>query len=420
MVCSLGSGRMAVMARLLAAKSFSPSITEEVGHQKLAAQSICRELSEADEANLLDEEDMHVFGLKPMDDPLHLVCCNACKKPVKASQYAAHAELCRTLNSIEENNLGLDGCIRHRKPTKKERKKLLTAYANKATSVVELERSESIDANDTGVSQSKLDGLLGKRNSAYVDTKYLMDGSGLSPGNTDHSACVMAPPTKRSKLIAGGWLPLSDDIETVAAVSKVTSSQDTCRDSLKGTVSVSNTPNDQVFVCKTSGKVDECCLPLEDIPFPLASKVYYSQRSNRLRSALCRLYCESVASTKQLFSDPVNSEMLNETMIPSQASSQKNSPLKQRNNLLNNKQDSLSMPSMRKPDQFLVQSSEVCLGTSGGCQPPGDFSKQFPADNVPRPQVTPASLTRNKYLPKPFSGQSLGTVQQQNGSVPVI
>lgn len=39
-------------------------------------------------------------------------------------------------------------------------------------------------------------------NSAYVDTKYLMDGSGLSPGNTDHSACVMAPPTKRSKLYA--------------------------------------------------------------------------------------------------------------------------------------------------------------------------------------------------------------------------
>ncbi|MFQ6631364.1 hypothetical protein Gotur_008921 [Gossypium turneri] len=56
MVCSLGSGRMAVMARLLEAGSISPSIAEEVGNKKLAAQYIYRELHEADEANLLDEE----------------------------------------------------------------------------------------------------------------------------------------------------------------------------------------------------------------------------------------------------------------------------------------------------------------------------------------------------------------------------
>lgn len=58
MVCSLGSGRMAVMAKLLAAKSFSQSKAGriEVGHQKLAAKLICKELNEADEANLLDEE----------------------------------------------------------------------------------------------------------------------------------------------------------------------------------------------------------------------------------------------------------------------------------------------------------------------------------------------------------------------------
>lgn len=31
-------------------------MAEEVGHQKLAAQYICRELRDADEANLLDEE----------------------------------------------------------------------------------------------------------------------------------------------------------------------------------------------------------------------------------------------------------------------------------------------------------------------------------------------------------------------------
>ncbi|GMP76774.1 hypothetical protein CsSME_00033309 [Camellia sinensis var. sinensis] len=73
MVCSLGSGRMEAMARLLAAGSFSQTIAEEVGNQKLAAQYIQRELREADDANLLDEEDMHVFDLKPMTDSLHLV-----------------------------------------------------------------------------------------------------------------------------------------------------------------------------------------------------------------------------------------------------------------------------------------------------------------------------------------------------------
>ena len=65
---------------------------------------------------------------------------------------------------------------------------------------------------------------------------------------------------------------------------------------------------------------------------PLATKIYYSQRNNRLRSALCHLYCESVASTKQLSSDVVNAEILSETMIASQASSQKDNSLKQTNN----------------------------------------------------------------------------------------
>ncbi|KAJ0807470.1 hypothetical protein HanLR1_Chr00c1229g0797521 [Helianthus annuus] len=35
--------------------------------------------------------DMDVFGLRPMVDPLILVSCNSCKKPVKVSQYANHA-----------------------------------------------------------------------------------------------------------------------------------------------------------------------------------------------------------------------------------------------------------------------------------------------------------------------------------------
>ncbi|CAL1397206.1 unnamed protein product [Linum trigynum] len=92
MVCSLGNGRMAVMARILAAGSVSSqNLAVEIGRRQSVAKCMYRELHEADEPNLLDEEDMHVFGVEPMTDPLHLVCCNACKKPVKASQYAAHS-----------------------------------------------------------------------------------------------------------------------------------------------------------------------------------------------------------------------------------------------------------------------------------------------------------------------------------------
>ncbi|KAB5545311.1 hypothetical protein DKX38_013423 [Salix brachista] len=158
MVCSIGNGRMAVMARLLVAGRLSQNIAEEVSQQKFVTRYNCRELQESDEPNLLDEEDMHVFGLMPMTDPLDLVCCNACKKPVMASQYAAHAELCRLLNSAEEMTLELDGAIGCRKPPRKERKKLLTASSNQATSFGEQERSETIVADDSVASELQLDG----------------------------------------------------------------------------------------------------------------------------------------------------------------------------------------------------------------------------------------------------------------------
>ncbi|ESR32915.1 hypothetical protein CICLE_v10005057mg [Citrus x clementina] len=222
MVCSSGSRRLAVMARLLDAGSFVSQIgADEVSYHKLAAQNIYRELSEADEANLLDEEDMHIFGSKPMADPLHLVSCNACKKPIKASQYAAHAELCRSLNATGEYILDVHGGTGHRKPPRKERKKLLTAYINQATPVTDQERSESLDVDDNSSVSVDV-----KRNSACVNIASAMDGSGVSSENTDHSACVMPPPTKRSKLIAGEHLPLPGDQPMASGVTKTLSSQD--------------------------------------------------------------------------------------------------------------------------------------------------------------------------------------------------
>ncbi|KAK9992369.1 hypothetical protein SO802_027354 [Lithocarpus litseifolius] len=433
MVCSLGgSGRMAVMARVLAAGSYSQTMAEEVGHLKLAAQYICRELREADEANLLDEEDMHVFGLKPMSEPLHLVCCNACKKPVKASQYAAHAELCRSLNCTEVI-LELNGSTGNRKRPRKERKKLLTAYANQATPVGEQEKSEPVDADDTAASEYQLGSQVrmasfamdAKRNSARADAAPMMDVSGVISGNMDHSACVMPPPTKRSKLITTAHGLLSNDLETASVVTKSTSTLDVfpCRDSPKGTNSEGEMPNDCVIGYKKCGQIHQLCLPTKDIPVPLATKIYYSQRNNRLRSALNHLYCE--ASTKKLCSDMPSSKTIQENTMPLQVSSPRDSSAETMGDKLNRKGHTNTLSSVRSPDQILAQSSEVCLGKSGGYLSAGSFSNQFTVDNVLRPQPAPVGSMRSNYLSKPYSlagnsGKPLGTMQQPNGSVPVI
>ncbi|KAK6254571.1 hypothetical protein SCA6_015876 [Theobroma cacao] len=389
--------------------TLSQHLAEEVSNKKLAAQYIYRELRGADEANLIDEEDMHVFGLKPMADPLHLVCCNACKKPIKASQYAAHEELCRLLKTTEETILELDGSTGHRKPPRKERKKSLAAYANQPIPVGEQERSEIIDADDTTASESHINGQIGmpssltmdaKRNSACVDTAYVMDGSGVSSDNTDHSTSVVAPSTKRVKLVAGDRLLLPDGPKTASA-----------RDSQRGRVSGCETPNGR--------QAHKNCLLTKDIPVPLSTKIYYSQRNSRLRLALSHQYF--VTSTKELCSDMVSPQASQQSMMLLQASSQGVCPLDQVDNLLIMKQES----SLQKPDQILAQSSEVCLSKSVGCLPSNDFSNQPPIDNIPRPQAAAVGLARSKYISKPYSfagnsGKLLGPMQPPNGSVPVV
>ncbi|KAL6343883.1 hypothetical protein AAG906_027655 [Vitis piasezkii] len=433
MVCSLESGRMAVMARLLAAGSFSPIITEDVSQEKLAAQYIHRELREADEANLLDEEDMNVFGLKPMADPLYLVCCNACKKPVKASQYAAHAELCKSLNPTEESFLELDGGAGQKKPPRKERKKSLIAYANQATMAGEQERFESMDADDTAASEPCLDEQIGaacsfteiKRNSACVDVGHVVDGSGVSHGNTDLSAGVMPPP-KRSKLrIAADRPSPADGPETAYGVNKtmcITSQRAyTCAGYPKGSIEGSERPYDHLAAHQKPGQDHECSLSTNGVPVPLATKMYYSQRNHRLRSAISHLYF--AASNEGHCSDMVSPKVLQGNMVP-QASSPKNFSHEQMDNQPEKKRDTHFLPSMQNPDKVLVQSSEVFLGKSEGCPPAMNFSNQVHVNNVLRPHAAPVGTIKSKYLSKPYSfasnsGTPLGTIQQPNGSVSV-
>ncbi|XP_059592793.1 uncharacterized protein LOC100855402 isoform X4 [Vitis vinifera] len=340
------------------------------------------------------------------------VCCNACKKPVKASQYAAHAELCKSLNPTEESFLELDGGAGQKKPPRKERKKSLIAYANQATMAGEQERFESMDADDTAASEPCLDEQIGaacsfteiKRNSACVDVGHVVDGSGVSHGNTDLSAGVMPPP-KRSKLrIATDRPSPADGPETAYGVNKtmcITSQRAyTCAGYPKGSIEGSERPYDHLAAHQKPGQDHECSLSTNGVPVPLATKMYYSQRNHRLRSAISHLYF--AASNEGHCSDMVSPKVLQGNMVP-QASSPKNFSHEQMDNQPEKKRDTHFLPSMQNPDKVLVQSSEVFLGKSEGCPPAMNFSNQVHVNNVLRPHAAPVGTIKSKYLSKPYS-----------------
>lgn len=78
------------------------------------------------------------------------------------------------------------------------------------------------------------------------------------------------------------------------------------------------------------------------------------------------------------------------------------------------------MYSAQKSDHILAKSSEVCLTKAGG-MPSRGLSNQFIHDNA----ATHAGLTNGNFPPKAYSfasnpGNTLGTMQQLNGSVSVL
>ncbi|OIV91946.1 hypothetical protein TanjilG_23207 [Lupinus angustifolius] len=257
---------------------------------------------------------MHVYGEKPMTDPLqlvrfasfcylcaiglafacflpsalletyHVVCCNVCKKPIKDSQYASHAD--------------------------------------QATAVGERRRAESMDNIDTAVSQSNLSGQIRVTSfSIEAKGKDLLEGTVLEHGSPDH---------------------------------------------------------------KSIGLVHEQHVTSNDFPAPLATKIYYPQRSNRLRAAIRHLYFQD-SSEDTAFSKFV----------------------------LTPRFGSYSCKTLRS-----------LLGYAGAL-PSGGLSNQFVVDNVSTSAATHVGLMRRNFLPKssPFannSGNPLGTMQQPNGNVPVI
>ncbi|KAK6130476.1 hypothetical protein DH2020_035790 [Rehmannia glutinosa] len=404
---------MTALPRLLDAGSVSQNVTEEIGHQKLAAQYIRRVIQEADEANLIDDEDMHIFGLRPMTDPLdlnnkgeaismvktlpfvqadknpmnyyHKVCCNACKKPVKASNYAAHAViLCEKtksddglrirsaldvlmcgaihrriaqidrVSSREEISPELDGPAVNRKPPRKERKK--STQTKKATSARELKKFEAVDSDD-----------IVKRN-MHLNSTHTMNGSRLNPYDMHCSEDA----TK------GSLKPL-----------KRTAAENPSNPGTKN-------------LCKTAAEVRPSVLSL-DVPAPLATKIYYSQRSHHLRSAISHMFFEEPSK------EVSNIEVLQVNAVPTQTPDPCNFYNEQ---VANQQRDDHYSHLAQTPDQILAARSVNYVGKSGGLVPSMNTASQLPVNNTLGPHYTPNSYS--------FAGKAGNALQPGNGSVPVL
>ncbi|CAK8530950.1 unnamed protein product [Lathyrus sativus] len=517
MTRSTGSGRMEAMPRPMAAGGSSQTVADDNAWQKSAAAYTYKQLREADEANLLSEEDMHVYGERPMTDPLKLVRCKTCKKPIKESQFAAHAELCRSLKLTEQTGLEFNRNTRNRKPPRNDKKKLSASSAagkrKKSESLDNIDtvvsqshmnsqirgtsfsndvkarkrrKSESLDNIDTVVSQSHLNSQI-RRTSFSNDVKdavaSLLDDSGVSSGNRVLQASVMYPPTKHHKLKTSTHISVIDEHGTESGVSKAASLTNgtthaaptsmlddtgvnsgnrvlqasvmyppTKRHKLmasthiavleergteSGVLKAASLTNGTTRKDMTEEIVSEHGDPFHkngqqvhmqhqhmknnDFPAPLATKIYYSQRTNRLRAAIRHMYFENLS--EEVRADVECPKTSNEEMVALQGLSQVDPSFEQMDNVVN-KESHSGMMYTKNSDDILAKRSEVCLLKAGGV-PSDGLSNQFFLDNVSRSAATHVGLTRGSFLPKAYSfpsnaGNRLETLQQPNGSVPVI
>uniref|UniRef100_A0A9I9EC67 Uncharacterized protein n=1 Tax=Cucumis melo TaxID=3656 RepID=A0A9I9EC67_CUCME len=242
--------------------------------------------------------------------------------------------------------MDLDGGMGHRKHSRKEKKKLLSSDANIST--VEKEGSESTCADFSAAPALPINNQfemikLTKRNSTCNVAPILDDGTGACSGVD--AASFIHPSTKR---ITGEGLLLASDLEPSSAKTKIRT----------------------------------------DVPFPLASKIYYSQRNNRLRSALGYLYWEAVASSKEIC-NMMDQQMTKENIKLFHSTSEEEESQEQTSDVIGNKMDNQSLTSAWKSDHNLA------VFSSGKCLPAGGASNKFViGSSVAWPQIAPENHWR--------------------------
>ncbi|KAK3440998.1 hypothetical protein EUGRSUZ_B01264 [Eucalyptus grandis] len=218
-----------------------------------------------------------------------------------------------------------------------------------------------------------------KGNSASQLVSRSKDDPGVIPKNADESASQMHPPVKRSRLIAGENMSETDDQET-----------DSGRDLQKESFPEQEAKSGCASGYKNPLQSYTNSQLTQGTPSPLATKIYYSQRNNRLRSAISHLYY--MTSTDGLLDD-----------------------LELR--------DAQPSPLLQEPDPVLPKSSSLHSDISAVSLPPSRVSNYLSADAALRPQDAPIQLMKGRTFPNGYSfagdsGKPL-SVQQPDGSVSV-
>eukprot|EP00249_Psilotum_nudum_P013128 c24167_g1_i1 orf=753-2189(+) len=349
-----GRGQMAVMDRLFSTGSATEPSAEELAYDKAVLRMVQKEIFEADEANLLEEEDMHVFDREPLSDRLSLVSCNYCKKPIKTSQYLAHAEWCRSFSTSDETLLELDGGTGPKKPPRKARKKFFSSQENQS-GMLEAERSQSFDGEDATLAElanvpgnvadsqvacAATSGLLRipKRSTTLSEANVLtttkagrlqktenmpgvevagqFEGAGTSFNDGVAGAGVnnagfsdTSSPSKRSKINADHSFLTPDDLDLICG-GVSSDSMTSCQRPLTSKVQSESTNHSNIGQRQpydvlirelknknTSGTLlDKRGRKQHDtaIPLPIATKVYHFRQQHQMRAVIGYLFHEAV------------------------------------------------------------------------------------------------------------------------------
>ncbi|KAL3675470.1 hypothetical protein R1sor_025418 [Riccia sorocarpa] len=125
-----------------AAKSEEMTIEEVAEGSLELLEELRREEVEADQFNLLSDDDMQVFGNRPVTDILKLVRCTICQKPLIERQFPRHYERCAA-------SLNLDKSRCNNTESRPERSKRRDRRDKKGTRALRTERSPGPKGSDS-------------------------------------------------------------------------------------------------------------------------------------------------------------------------------------------------------------------------------------------------------------------------------
>lgn len=243
----------------------------------------------------------------------------------------------------------------------------------------------------------------------------MRNSSMVNPGPVDCSEGAILHQEENSKMLIVGNRQLLADFGAVNGVTKSWSANSreaipvSGEDHQERSTAGSDNTGSRAVAVKIATQVQNFCSKAEDVPHPLATKMYYSQRVVRLRSALSYMYHE--ASSNESGNEFACPKVLKSNVMPADILCHSNNS----HILINYQQEKArdhSFPLVEQPS--LLQMVE-----SGGCPPPMNITSQFPVNNIlPQTSIvnSGSNYNSNCYSFAGQSGKQLQPMQQTEGN----